>query len=399
MKRANLIGIIFLCCILVLSGCTQKDATVLNMEESKREKEVKIYIKEEINLATYEPSQGVYLGAYVSDDPNISGDIHKFDALVGATNAFKVFQYDPEERLESKEILRCIAAKKTPYIKVYFQSEDDLTPIYRLAMDLKNAYQIPVFIELFPVSASMDHPEAYKKTYEKAYKAIHEYIKDAVVVWSISDSKAYECMLYYPGDRLVDWVGMNIYIPRYKLGEPYVYEGENAIDFFYKSFQSSKPILISGLAISHFSRVDHTYTIYDAKQKLKFFYGDLLKTYPRIKGILYADMDMGEVRLNGKEDYTLTGQPDLTETMQKLTRELNVLETLEEEVKSKAEGYMRYDITGTFFKNQLYIPTTYMKTLFKKVPTSKLTPIEDLNGEKFYAFKDITNYYKCYYEK
>ncbi|WP_054739138.1 glycosyl hydrolase [Cellulosilyticum ruminicola] len=369
------------------------------MEENKYEKNVTIYIKENVHLQQYEPCTGVYLGADVNKDPNIKGDIRKFDNLTGTGNIFRVFQYDHEERLQGKDILRCIATKKIPYIKVYLQSTDDLTPIYRLAMDLKSTYQIPVFIELFPVSEHMNNPEAYKKAYENGYKVIHDYIKQAVVVWSISDSKAYECMLYYPGDKLADWVGMNIYIPRYKFGETYLYEGEKEIDFFYKNFQARKPVLISGLAISHYSRVDHTYTIYDTKQKLDYFYNKVLKGYPRIKGILYVDMDMSVVRANGKEDYTLTGQPDLTEEMQKLAKELNVLTMLEEEVSDKNEIYMRYDIEGTFFKNQLYIPADCMKTLFRKVPLSKLTPIENLNGERFYAFRDITTYYKCYYQK
>ena len=85
--------------------------------------------------------------------------------------------------------------------------------------------------------------------------------------------------------------------------------------------------------------------------------------------------------------------------MKQLTGALNVIGTLQQEADIKNESYMRYDLTGTFFKNQLYIPSRYMKTIFKKVPLSKLTPIEDINGEKFYAFKDITNYYNCYYKK
>ncbi len=399
MKQANLIGIIFLCCTFILSGCMKNDTTVSNTEITKKERDVTIYIKESIHLGTYEPLKGVYLGAYVKEDRNINGDIRKFDTLIGANNIFNVFQYDPEERIESREILKCIAQSKTPYIKVYFKSEGDLTPVYRLAMDLKNAYQTPVFIELFPVNSNISNPRSYKETYEKAYKVIREYIKDAVIVWSITDDKAYESMFYYPGHRYVDWVGLNIYIPRYKSGEAYVYDGEEAIDFFYKSFQSSKPMLVSGLAISHFSRMDHTYTIYDTQQKLVYFYDDLLKKYPRIKGILYADIDMGEVRVNGKEDYTLTGQPKLADTMQQLTSTLNIINTLQQENDTKNEGYLCYDITGTFFKNQLYIPSVYMKTLFKKVPLSKITAIEDIKGEKFYAFKDITHYCKCYYKK
>ena len=217
-------------------------------------------------------------------------------------------------------------------------------------------------------------------------------------MWSSSDTRVSESILYYPGDKLVDWVGLNIYIPRFKNGAVYFYEGKEAVDFFYKSFQKCKPMLISGLAISHFSRVDYTYTIYDTTQKLTYFYSKLLSDYPRIKGIIYANIDMGKVKATGKEDYTLTGQQALEKCMKTLTSDLEVLNNLQEEVEQEVQQYMRYDLMGSFFENKLYISERYMKTLFKKIPISQLNYIEDLEGEKFFAFEDIKSYCECYYQ-
>ena len=163
MKKGILIGIIFLC--LILSGCTKEETSVSNIMQTRKEKAITLYIKEDTTLGQYEPRKGVYMGAYVEMDDNIDGDITKFDKIIGSTNLFKVFQYNPKVRLESKDILKCIAKKKIPYIKLYYTSEGDLTAVYRLAMDLKNTYHTAVFIELFPLTDTVDNIQAYQTTY------------------------------------------------------------------------------------------------------------------------------------------------------------------------------------------------------------------------------------------
>jgi hypothetical protein len=407
MKKTISIGIIFLMLIgtvMGFGGCSQKhiydDQTVSLNEVSKRDIDMELYVREDTKLGKYEPFSGIYLGAYVEKNKDINKDILTFEEITGHTQTFKVFQYTLEEGLSSQEILKCMAQRKVPYIKLLLGKDFDLSPLYRMISDIKASYNVPIFIELFPLSGRLTDSIAYKETYQRAYEVVKKYLEQAVVVWSIDDSRLYDMPLYYPGDEFVDWAGINIYIPQYKNGMRYTADHEEAVDFWYKSFQKTKPMMISSLAISHFSRVDHTYTLQDAQNKLGLFYKEILSVYPRIKGVLYIDVDMEQVSKSGKEDYRITSQKQLADYMKKIFKSEDFLEGIEEiEDEKEIPVFMKYSIVAAQFDEELYLPKKYMSILFKKVPLSKLGVIEDLNGDKFYKLEDIGKYAEIYYEK
>ncbi len=406
MKKVISKGIIFLLLMMSMMGlaaCSQEimfdDQTVSLSQRSKKVCDIELYVKQEVKLGKYEPYEGIYLGAYVEKNKNINGEIAVFEELVNKTQAFKVFQYTMGEGLSAKEILKCMAERKVPYIKLLLGSNQDLTPLYRMISDINAPYDVPVFIELFPLTANLSQPEHYKKTYERAYEIIHKYLDNVVIVWSVDDSRIYDMPLYYPGDEIVDWAGINVYIPKYKDNSPYTFNAEETLDFWYKSFQKSKPMIISSLAVSHYSRADHAYTLNDAINKLNFFYGELPKRYPRIKGILYIDVDMGEVTRMGKDDYRITSQKQLYDFMKlKLKNKLFIHEADDLPVKKSVDLYMKYRIVTTKFDEDIYLNKKYMTALFKKVPLSKLTMIQDLDGEKYYKLDDVKLYADIYYE-
>lgn len=404
MKRVISIGIIFLMLSILLmsaASCSQKTESsnepVSLTEASKKNCDIQLYIKQDIKSGKYEPSKGIYLGAYVEKNNDIQADIAVFEEIVGQPQTFKVFQYTMGKGLSSQDILKCIAQKKVPYIKILLGSDFDLTPLYRMISDLNASYSVPIFIELFPLNFNLSQPVAYKEIYKRAYEIIDKYLDHAVIVWSVDDSRLYDMPLYYPGDHLVDWVGVNLYIPQYKDNTKYVFDNLEAIDFWYKSFQKSKPMIISSLAVSHFSRVDHTYSLKDAEYKLNLFYKEMLSIYPRIKGILYIDVDMGEVVKNGKEDYRITSQKELTDYMKQVFKSSDFLDELQESDQKEIPIYMKYDIIATQFGEELYLPKKYMNILLKKVPLSKITMLQDLSGEKFYKLKDVKQYIDIYY--
>jgi hypothetical protein len=407
MKKTISIGIIFLMLIVTMmgfGGCSQKhiyeDETVSVNEISKRDVDMELYVREEIELGKYEPFSGIYLGAYVEKNKDINKDILAFEEIIGHTQTFKVFQYTLEEGLSSQEILKCMAQRKVPYIKLLLGKDFDLVPLYRMISDIKASYNVPIFIELFPVSGRLTNPIEYKETYQRAYEVVKKYLEQSVVVWSIDDSRLYDMPLYYPGDEFVDWAGINIYVPQYKNGMRYTNDHVEAVDFWYKSFQKTKPMIISSLAISHYSRVDHTYTLQDAQNKLGLFYKDILSVYPRIKGVLYIDVDMEQVSKSGKEDYRITSQKQLVEYMKKIFKSEAFLEGIEElEDEKKIPVFMKYSIVAAQFNSELYLPQKYMSILFKKIPLSKLGMTQDLNGDKFYRLEDIGKYAEIYYEQ
>lgn len=399
LKKLLFIGSLIGTCCLV--GCSERvffeNQTVVIQEEAGREYPIELYVLETIKSGKYEPESGIYTGAYVQKDDNIQGDLLAYESLVGQKQTFKVFTYEPDVGINKQDILRCIAQKKTPYIKLLLGSDYDLTPLYQFIFDMKESYHTPIFIELYPLTEKDYSISMYKETYQRAYEILHKYLNDIVVVWSTDETRAMDMALYYPGNSYVDWAGINIYIPRYKSGERYFYQGTNSLDYWYKSFQNKKPMLISALAISHFSRIDHTYTIEETRDQLSLFYDTVLEAYPRLKGMIYMDVDMAQLSKKGQEDYRLTGQPLLLDTMKNLSLPLNINDTLQVE-SSNTTAYMKYSIMGTLFEEELYISQEYMASCFKNVPLKKIKHVEDLAGEVFYSYEDIQKYCTTYYK-
>lgn len=373
-----------------------KDEPVIVEDISAKELPIELYVKNEVTSGKYEPFEGIYTGAYVEKDESVQGDLLIYEDLIGQEQTFKVFNYDATEGISKQDILKCIAQKKTPYIKLILGADYDLTSLYQLIFDLKLSYQTPIFIELYPLTEKNYKVNDYKETYQRAYEILHKYLSDIVVVWSTDETRVSDMALYYPGSSYVDWVGLNVYIPRYKNGEQYVYEGTNQLDYWYKTFQEKKPMMISALAISHFSTVDHAYTLYEAESKLNLFYDEVLLSYPRLKGIIYMNVNMAKISKNGKEDYTLTGESGLYEVVKTLSVPLKINGTLQKETK-KLDCYMRYSIKAALFDSELYIPADYMSSCFKDVPLSKIRHIEDLTGEIYYSYQDIKTYASTYY--
>lgn len=404
MKKIDTIGVIFLVSAILLSsftGCAQKrdtlTKTVSRTEASRKDTLIELYIKEFVASGKYEPEKGVYLGAYVDKNKDIGGDIAIFEELVGKSQVFKVFQYTMGKGMSSQDILKCMAQNKIPYIKLLLDKSYDLTPLYRMISDIHSSYNLPVFIELFPLTSSLSNPEEYKAIYHRAYQIIDKYLKEAVIVWSVDDTRLYDMPLYYPGDKFADWVGLNLYIPQYKDNKKYAFSGLGSLDFWYKSFQKSKPMMISALAVSHFSQMDHTYYIQDAENKLDLFYKELPVHYPRIKAILYIDVDMGEAVKNGMDDYRITSQKQLSGHMKDLLMKENFLGGIQEEIQEEMPIFMKYDLVAAKFGEELYLSKEYVSSLFKKVPLSKITMLEDLNGKKFYKLRDFKEYVDLYY--
>ncbi|PHV71823.1 hypothetical protein CS063_04505 [Sporanaerobium hydrogeniformans] len=383
-------------------GCSshmpQEEQAVRILEEEKKQVAVEVYIKEIIPLQKMEPLKGTYLGIYEPEKP-INQNTKSLEDLAGFHPVFEVMSYTLEEGLPVRGFLRCIAEDKIPYIKIAYSKKGDLTALYRLIMNLKEEYDLPVFIELFPVQQSVNDSVTYKQAYRRGYDLLKKYIKHAVVVWSIEDSRIYDMPLYYPGDDVVDWAGLNVYIPRYKNGASYTFNYAQDMDFWYKSFQKTKPMLLSSLAISQFSRVDHTYDLRSVQNNLDFFYKEIPLMYPRLKGILYIDVDMAAINERGMENYRLSNQKELTEHLKNLLKQSLFVQKVGDEVQGlKQEQYMKYSIEATEIEGKLYLPKKLAVTLFKDFPASFCKMKEDEKGDKYYLLEDIKLYTDMYYE-
>lgn len=399
LKRSCLFLLIF--CLLFAVGC-KKRAQVEDQDVAKEalsgiEMPIELYVLDEVKAGKYEPASGIYTGAYVEKDRTIKGDILKYEELIGQKQTFKVFHYSRKEGISKQDILKCIAQRKIPYVKLLLDTDYDLTSLYQLIFDMKASYSTPIFIELYPLTEKAYAPDKYREIYQRAYEIIHKYLEDVVIVWSCDDTRTGDLSLFYPGEHYMDWVGINIYIPRFKNNKQYWYEGNQNLDYWYKTFQGKKPMMISGLAISHFSTVDHAYTIQETIATCKLFYEETLQAYPRIKGVIYMDVDMASLSNQGKENYEITGHAQLVEAMNDLSLPLIIHPQLVADTPSDLNCYQKYSIEALSVQGKIYIPQEYMSLCFSKVPIRKIRYVRDLSGEIYYAYEDIKSYCNSYY--
>lgn len=394
--KPTLIGI--LCCLLLV-GCTTNHREDSNLSSEAiltstfEERLVDVYIPKNVERGLYEPDKGIYIGAYVENSSIIDQDMKKFEDLVGKKHAMRVMQYRNSQDVGGKELLQCLANKQTPYIKVLMTGDYDLTPIYHLVSDIKTKYEMPIFIELYPLVDNMGDPERYKSHYKAAYELIKRHVKDAVIVWSMDMGQVSDYMSYYPGDRMVDWIGLNTYIPQYADSIRYNEPFKKNIDLWYKSFQGDKPLILSGVALSHYSRVDHTYRIDETETLLNYFYDTIPELYPRIKGMLYIDVDMSEVSKSGKENYALSTQKDLISAYNTLLESDKFLQEVEELKSGSLTVPMKYTVSVLDVEGAYYMEKEYARALFNTLDMRKIKYLDYIDGNRYYEIDNLVETY------
>lgn len=392
MKKQTFIGIFLLTSVIgIFSYYTwNKQTSVLttkNIQEDTFENVI-VSVNNKVPLGPYEPMEGVYLGAYVQEDTTMPNGIEDYEQLVGYPQTFHVF-YDAKGKcISPNDLLHCMAHKKTPYIKLLLSEKGDLDNVAIFLNTIQSVYQLPVFIELFPITQTVEDPVAYKKIYEKAYEMIQEQLDYVTFVWSVDRNRIYDMPIYYPGDGLVDWVGINIDWPTdasftyHDLGEQ--------MDFWYQMFANTKPLMISSLAISHFSLKDNTYIIRETMEKLTWFYNDLCMRYPRLKAILYSDVDMKKINERGTEDYRISSEKDLCNHIRELTRKGRFLNTLRETNENQEITLpMEYKVKALVYNGKYYLDRkTFMHLSPTKTMWLKQKKIVDTKGNTYYLAED-----------
>ncbi|OON90987.1 MAG: hypothetical protein ATN32_02845 [Candidatus Epulonipiscium fishelsonii] len=388
-----------ICFISILVGCNKKEEPlivepVVYTEEVSKEEILDIYISSEISLEAYEPIEGIYLGAFAEKNKDLNNSIINFEKAIDQEQAFRVFQYTEAQSINAQDILLCIANKQVPYVK-YLLNENSSPKVYEFINDVGAVYSTPLFIELYPVTENIVNPTNYKQQYQEAYNLIKNYLPNATIVWSMDYTRIQDWVAYYPGNSMVDWVGLNVYVPRYKDEVLFDEDIPKIIDMWYKTFQEKKPMIISSLAISHFSNVDYTYIIADAKNQLKYFYQDVPQKYPRIKGILYIDINMQD--LGGTDDYRISIQSELAEYINQLTESPLFLHEIKSEVDLSAKQYITYTLPILIYNDKHYLSQVYATQIFENKTLSQISTFKDLEGMTYYPLEEIQNHIDLYF--
>ncbi len=255
------------------------------------------YETDNYKLSLYEPPEGCYLGAYILSNRKINFDINEFERLTTKKHSSYLYNMTALDRFPTDFVLNCISSMKTPNISV--RPPNDYNPFDKSLVDALavsfGEFYVPIFIQFYPEPNKKHYdPQAYIEFYRYAKAVFREKASNVSFVWTVDGDTLLDAKDYYPGDEYTDWIGINLYEP-IKLG---IYDSDvlSKIDYVYFLFQKTKPIMLSQLAISHYSTFDNVYNTDAASKEISRVYGTISKLYPRVKLINY--MDYSEINRN-----------------------------------------------------------------------------------------------------
>lgn len=265
-------------------------------------------VQNNYKLSMYEPDDGCYIGAYVLGNRALDYNMKEFEEVTGRRHSIYIYNLVLGNPFPTNWILECIANMKTPLVVIH--PKEGMTLNENFLYDTAESFSqlsVPMFVEFYPNPEKYDIlPDEYKQFYKKAEQIFNKYSSNTAFIWSVNINNVYSSNVYYPGDDVVDWIGLSIYEPIYRNDVKAENDIWSKLDFFYNTYQYSKPIMITQFAVSHYSDTDHSYYINEAKNRLSTFYDTIKNYYPRIKSINYMDF-------KDSENYKVTDNNSLTD--------------------------------------------------------------------------------------
>jgi len=154
-------------------------------------------------------------------------------------------------------------------------------------------------------------PLAYRRAFRLVHQVINRHAANVALVWAPGAVPTRNLDDYYPGDDVVDWVGISLYLVRYyddDLSRPAWQDGPASfIAPFYEKYAARKPLCLTECGISRRSRVEGK----DADPYAAARIFDLLDAikirYPRLKMFCWFTRNNLETAQLGRRlnDYSL----------------------------------------------------------------------------------------------
>lgn len=279
-------------------------------------------------LNEYEPKDKKYLGIFLEEN---EGDFIKaFEKDTDTKHSIYSYNLKFGEPFPLSWVLNCYSNYKTPFINILppddFRTTFDLSILEKMSKEFGNL-KIPIFVNFYPVCEKISSsPEAYISFFKEAKTYFDMNASNVAFIWSVNSDFAYISEKYYPGDSYTDWVGLNIYedITKENKLENVLQE----LEYFYKQYQTKKPIALSNLAISHFSNSSFDYKIQDKIAELNRFYKIIPYKYPMIKMINYVNYDNLKTNDKNKQNYSLTDNRDILKAYKSIIKDEIFSETV-----------------------------------------------------------------------
>lgn len=309
--------------------------------------ELELYVEKPIPLnkllAKFEPLSGTYLGLFLAGwrenaSPYPVKDIYGRNHAIYLTYTRwgKVYEdtnsYFPLTfAKEAKENGSGIQIGWEPLNGLDEVNDDEY--VRQFAREAKQS-GVPVFLrfagemngEWVPWSGD---PKKYIEKYRLISKIMREEAPNVAMVWSPNFLPRHNIDQYYPGDDVVDWVGMSLYTIPYSHGEEVL--GGNPIDYLKPLYEkySYKPMMVSEGAVSHYSyEQNKDYSVWAAGQ-LGNMYGFLPRMFPQIKAISYFNYDkLGTTYDNANNNYDLGDSKIADNAYQKFIKDSYIMDHL-----------------------------------------------------------------------
>ena len=273
-------------------------------------------------LAKHEPERGCYVGAFVPTFDDNLGHIADFVERTGKRHASFITYvgYGMPFPREWADAVAALGA--APHIA--FEPNRGLAEV-RDAEYLRQwareagEFGHPIFLRFASeMNGKWDAWHGDPATYRAKFRLVHDVMEElapnVAMVWTVFEEPLWNIDSYYPGDDVVDWVGVNIYSVYCHNGSAsWPARGEDPVDFLrpiYEDFAGRKPIQVSEYAATHRCYATGKDCGAWAVGKLERMYSALPVEFPRVKGINWFSCDAGEEGL-AHNDYSVLTDPDV----------------------------------------------------------------------------------------
>lgn len=183
-----------------------------------------------------------------------------------------------------------------------------------------------------------DDPALYKAKFRLVASRFRAVAPNVAMVWAPGYFPLETMANYYPGDDVVDWVGISAYGVFDPSLDP-TGQGQDsrnlseAFEEAYRLYADRKPIMLAEGAIGYFNYATGQATTEWALANIRRFYAAVPRLYPRVKALTWFDVDLGNTPSHDEgimvQNYRLTGNPSILQTYKKATTDPYYLAALD----------------------------------------------------------------------
>lgn len=290
-------------------------------------------------LAKFEPKSGCYLGAFVMKDDHVSGDMALWEQAVGKGHAsyLRYVGYgQPFPEAWVAEVRRLGAVPNLalePNNGLASVRDNDYLRAFARAAGRSGG---PVFLRFASeMNGNWTNYSGDPKTYRQKFRLVAGVFQreapNVAMVWTPYCMPQGNIPQFYPGDDVVDWVGINIYSVHHHNGrveEPAAHEDPNALLLpIYRRYAGRKPIQVSEYAATSFCLACNTEMPDFAVKKMTAFYGSLKKRFPRVKMVYWFSWDT-IAEGAAENNYSAVGKPEVLASYKRLVGDPHFLARL-----------------------------------------------------------------------